>query len=694
MNKKLNRIIFLVFVALTLSIPKKIQSMEESPEHSKSTTKTSEENRTRITDEDTDDLLESFTPNLNLNASGNEGNVANREQGDESTSSGKEEKVDFTTYDHIPSSSHSGSIFSRPKSQSVTDKKGKKVEFVPSNHISLSFSSSSSSSFSRPKPQSITDKKGKKVEFVPSNHISLSFSSSSSSSSSSKSRPKPQSAPSVNYTVEESKEPSVSSKIDNEEKKEEKLLVALFRGIHYVTNLFDNEEKIAQNIKEATDGADLNKFLVSSAAYKLTGKVFLSDVPGDIELEAGKIICKILTLFKKDDEELYNTFHETYTNSHETFHKSLTTPESDAFNRYREIFEAVIIESQKPLFIKNWEEAVKRNPFVSFSCNARHALRYSFGQKSFEKDLSGGNTQLLPIYDSKGEPDKKHLGKIYIAALSPEFIKKLNPTFILDRYAQNKVDIKSHYGNKILDECEVSFLGYLPENFIIFSDCPETPSCPEMPPNPGEKEFKKLISKHIDSKGEDYEKKATEIIEGKGFSRTYTDMFEEHYTDIDDSSSKILTSHWLHSINQRKPSINAVSSKGKQPATSDSIRLLATNLNRQPTSLDPNWASYLKSIWISGCQLSGSGRAFGEILKSKKVSLIELFLQGCCLTSRDAISIAQSLRENRSLRVLKLDSNPIGDRAARILAGTLDQKSEYTLFGYLTQEGKVTLIPI
>lgn len=479
--------------------------------------------------------------------------------------------------------------------------------------------------------------------------------------------------------------------------------VALFRGIHYVKNLFDTQEKIDKNL----EANDIGTYLVSSAACKLTGIDFLADAPGIKELEAGKLINKILSKFKGETPDLYHKFHETYTNNHEKFHLCLKDPDQGkdmltkrAFTEYRWVFQNFTAGP----YPDKWSKAVKRNPFVSFSTNVEHALKYALGQKSF---TGGGEVKLLPEYNSEtGTPKNKYLGKLYIAILSPADIWRHSPTFVMSKHAQNKVDISTHFGNNILPENEVSFFGYVPGGIIQYSEplemCEFTSydsdiwlvhfsdkhnkkesrrklSYSEL----SKKKYEELIE--VNKKGKEkaffefitdikraiFENEAIGIISNTGKIRIYPDVLEGYYTHLSGNSEQIIVSHWLHSINAGNPVITSMPQQGIGGAKTNNILILATNLIRQPSYLKENWAGYLTTISIAFCELGNSGPSFAKILNNFRVCLKSLSLKGCSLTASDTKKIAEALPRNKFLHTLILDGNKVEDAGAEVFAKVL-----------------------
>lgn len=440
--------------------------------------------------------------------------------------------------------------------------------------------------------------------------------------------------------------------------------IALFRGIHYVNNLFKKEE-IAQEVEQ---GGNAGIFLVSSAACKLTGREFLSSPPGLEELKSGKIVRKILKKFKLEKNELYCKFHETYTNDHERFHAALKDPScselQNIFQEYRLIFQRYTSE----VYPETWTEAMKRNPFVSFSCNADHALRYALGEKSF---TGGEDVKLRPGYNSSSAPTNQHLGRLYIATFSPADLWKLIPTFVIDKHAQNKMKISTHNQNNILSEDEVSFLGYLPEGFVKISEVVKAPEFSVAVTD------ESVIRRLLFEQPLKYESKAYSIIANSLKIRIWPEIFENYYSHISDSSRRSLVSSWIHSVNEGNAVIAVSPVKGKTPVDHDVVSLFTNTLRRSPYGLGANWAAALKRFSISFYSLNGAGAIFKSLVESRNLGLEELMIKDCELSSFDLGAIAEGLPNNKYLLKLILDYNDVDNSAATKFSAAL--KSNKTL---------------
>jgi tetratricopeptide (TPR) repeat protein len=441
--------------------------------------------------------------------------------------------------------------------------------------------------------------------------------------------------------------------------------IALFRGIHYIKNLFDDEGKVLKHI----DLKDIDSFLVSSAACELTGKKFLAGMPKERELRAGQYVYEIIQRFKSESEELYHKFHETYTNNHDYFHKLLEDPTKGineitqrAFTEYRWVFQQIAAKE----YPDTWQRAVLRNPFVSFSCTAHHGVKYAAGCKKFH---GGEEVKLSPLFDEEGIPQNPYLGKVYMALLSAADLWKFSPTFVIDKHAQNKVEINTDYQNKILTEDEVSFWGYLPRGFIKESHVIEVSDLEDY-----EKEHYEDLNSNVRQKGgkvtdlveetsKGLENRAEALVRSQNCLRIYPDIFENYYTSISSPAERFKASTWLHTLNAGHNIITSITKKGISGAQPASLSLLAINLTRHPYTLPQNWMSALRTIEFSYNSLAGTGDLFIKILDNPQISLKKLSLKSCNLTAADTSKIAKYLEKDSNLRTLYLDGNEVGEGA-------------------------------
>ena len=63
--------------------------------------------------------------------------------------------------------------------------------------------------------------------------------------------------------------------------------------------------------------------------------------------------------------------------------------------------------------------------------------------------------------------------------------------------------------------------------------------------------------------------------------------------------------------------------------------------------------------------------SFTALLLRRTHSLTELYLVECSIGEDDACQLAEALRDNSTLRTLWLHRNPLGERGAKALVGSL-----------------------
>lgn len=457
---------------------------------------------------------------------------------------------------------------------------------------------------------------------------------------------------------------------------------ALYRGHHYIKILFTDENKIEENLEHGDDESSEQEAegipLLSSAGYTLAGKKFLSPIASKEVKKYGDIIRTILKAFKRQSEEMYNKFHETYTNNHIQFHNYLENSNQiedplakSAFNKYITIF---CEEAKKAAVPEHWEKAVLRNPFVSFSATPRHAVKYAVGDKSY----TGGKAVILTPDYQDGIPQNRYLGKTYIAVFQPRDIKDLEPTFIIDRHAQGDMEIINHYRNDILSEHEISFLGYLPEGYIKFSQPMEVPDFSEptwskdasIIPETSYKNWynfsdkERNTEKNIDTllkivikKGSaaldlQAKKITEEDLEGK---LVYFDTISKYVTPQANFGEKKIVSTALHSVNKEKKNIAFYPSSGQSQLTKEGISSFTTGLTENPPLNTP--------LNLRFSYLNLPDASFRDLMNNQH-NIVSLSLFYCNLMKDDALNIAAHLAENKILKSLILDGNTVENEGA------------------------------
>ncbi|AIK96314.1 SEL1-like repeat protein [Candidatus Odyssella acanthamoebae] len=248
--------------------------------------------------------------------------------------------------------------------------------------------------------------------------------------------------------------------------------IALYRGVHYLPEIFHDKD----SRKEFRTKDQVGSALFSATACSATGLEFLSSKQDDFELleSHAQVSTRALAKFKHSFPKSYHKFHETYSNSHKDFHKLLKEPllESNAAGREERaqaFVNYIYFLHQEAVNVPSFriESAILRNPHVSFSLIPFHAVKYALGAKSFYTPTGDKARLLRPEYDADGVPKHSYLGKVYVSILTLEDFFKQDPYLVLRNHALGRVKITTHYNNKILKEDEVTLSGYLPANRVI-----------------------------------------------------------------------------------------------------------------------------------------------------------------------------------------------------------------------------------
>lgn len=307
-----------------------------------------------------------------------------------------------------------------------------------------------------------------------------------------------------NYEYQEQRKPVLNSfpeeelkKLNEDLKRKRKTInfaenykdfyVACYRGIHYLP---ENFTKKSDRKKHRTRFEE-SKPLYSSTVHTLTRSTFLTDDISD-KSSSEKYAEKLkmaLDEFRKSFPDIYNKFHETYTNDHKKFHKLLKNPsdederdksKSQAFINYSYFFNRHIDKIGNMLEREDFNfyrlEGFLRNPYVSFSLDYTEAAKYGLGEKSFHSK-DGTKAESLPLYYNKdGKPEVVYFGKIYLALFKLEDYFESNPYDVVGQHSLGHINVSTHYAKHVLCENEISFPSFVPENIITHAKPIRIPS--------------------------------------------------------------------------------------------------------------------------------------------------------------------------------------------------------------------------
>lgn len=242
-----------------------------------------------------------------------------------------------------------------------------------------------------------------------------------------------------------------------------KISVAFFRGVHYLKNIFSQEEH-----RKLRKQSQIGKTVYASAVHELTNISPVDEAPDSQllqkearnlrrtinELKQEKTIEPVsgsgkLRMFKTP----YAAFQQLYTNSYDNFHSAMQAQQpKEVFGKFKS----------------------NRNPLVSTAeGEALHGGKYGGGIKGFGKE----GKRLMPNYHQEtGKPKHPYLGKIYVILISAPELLDIDPSFVLKMHANNEITITTHFSNNILTEREASFPGFIPGQYIIYERNVRVPS--------------------------------------------------------------------------------------------------------------------------------------------------------------------------------------------------------------------------
>ncbi|WP_010298256.1 tetratricopeptide repeat protein [Candidatus Odyssella thessalonicensis] len=469
--------------------------------------------------------------------------------------------------------------------------------------------------------------------------------------------------------------------------------IALYRGIHFFKGIFAPSD-ITRAINSCEQEQNSHP-LFSSTAGTLIGANYLTnpDNPA-LLLRSGELVHNTLKRYKEQHPEHYYLFHQTYTNNHYRFHTllgdktypdkkgastNITAAELEAFKAYKEIFFEEAEDPKYKLGSIN-EKGIHRNCFVSFSQGPEHALKYALGLKYMVGEF------LRPNYNAQGVPENEYLGKLYIALLKKQDFYALTPTSVLDLHAQRKLKIKVNQDD-ILAEAEVSFLGYLGQEYVSCAVAIQVPSFnngytaeyeeryglnqtsflyfKNLKERINEKEFlKELLEKYIiPAYSKRLSSKVAEILQRKqeGSVLTFIGYGEQLGEVFPSAMSHIL--HQLYALNA------AVICPGKNTGIGNLNKKSKDTMVRRFSFITEHVSqSQALMLTIKDYSLSGLGSRLKPLLGStlEVLSLVKLGLN-----SKDAAQIAEALKSNTSLTELNLDNNPIKDEGSKAIAEAL-----------------------
>lgn len=217
----------------------------------------------------------------------------------------------------------------------------------------------------------------------------------------------------------------------------------LSRGIHFARGSFSKADRSRIRRHNA-----VGQTIYASAAYDMA-KVAVGSAGSPQQVEAAA--TRIRQLISHLPPAQRHTFQQEYSNSYEGFHKRLGTRQMAGIFR---------------------QFTSKKNPQVSTSEYVLHSSKYAAGLKF----LGNGVELLDPEYDATGKPKHPYLGNLFVIIVNVDDIAQLDSYFVVHGHANNFITICTHFSRNILEEREVSFPGFIPGRYVVFSVPVRVPS--------------------------------------------------------------------------------------------------------------------------------------------------------------------------------------------------------------------------
>lgn len=451
--------------------------------------------------------------------------------------------------------------------------------------------------------------------------------------------------------------------------------------MHYLQELFPTADDRKTHRQKAKAGTPL----FCSAAYALLGKTFLSQEDADITLleKNAQLIENILRKFKTTYPKEYYKFHELYSNNHKNFHEYLTNVIDlkevqnqhylYPFYRYKVLFDEAI-----GLGTQDKYDAFQRNPFVSCSMTIKHALKYSFGLKSF--DGTPLEPEYTPIKSNSPyrEPIHPYLGMLYVILINPQDLLNLNPTSIVGAQQQRYLEVKSIVHNNILSEYEVSFFGWIPPQHVFSTVPVRVPNFKRgMKPYHELKYGPNLLYNSTLTQKDIFEKTSedlTSIIERKiqdelTVKYPNSPTYQAYWRPDGKFGPSLISTTTVLAL--REPNISLFPNYGKQKIYSTDLEYLSEMLLTSP-HMEVEVKDYTKLPLLTPIVISSLSCS----LQKRTITRLTLSHLGINNSLKTKPIVWSELLHNNNLQYLDLNFNKMGDETLAYIADTLRHNSQ------------------
>jgi hypothetical protein len=236
-----------------------------------------------------------------------------------------------------------------------------------------------------------------------------------------------------------------------------KLFVVHFRGIHFFESFFNQDQRrtYRDKIKSKKIEEDIN----SPAVHELSDVPLGEEINNTVKQKTQKqIYSELLSLksivpseafwvqgnHRDHDNLLYQHYHR-YVNNYESFRSESVTKNHECYKQLKST----------------------KNPYVSTTDNAVHAVYYALGGKT-----TTAQSALRPKYDAELRAKHPKVGYVQVIIHSIEDIVAQQPIFLSSLHASKSIDIKC----RTLNERETTFLSFIPASNVIDSIIVRFPS--------------------------------------------------------------------------------------------------------------------------------------------------------------------------------------------------------------------------
>ena len=236
-------------------------------------------------------------------------------------------------------------------------------------------------------------------------------------------------------------------------------LVCQWRGVHYFTNYFDEQQR-----REHVRCSHLHRLAPAAAVFSMNG-VPVGQSQLMRESGAQHAVDGIRRVWDGvDDDEPQRAY----------WGEPLEFPSTEAMYQHRMTtnmgaWHDDVRDEQTAAVAPVREAGIVGNPTVAMSDLPTHALRYALGLKAYGQLR---HHRLRPDYSADGTPAYAQLGKIFVALLSPRDMERERMMSVTGAHNAGRIDVEPRFVN----ERETGALGGLSKGCMFLEVVLEVPS--------------------------------------------------------------------------------------------------------------------------------------------------------------------------------------------------------------------------